>query len=392
MPKEKTTPQPIFQKPTLAPETLPEFEKLEKLQSEKEKTIEKCIYCQSREIVKRGTRKKKLETAQLYKCNACKRTFTEQKVKGKTFPLKIILDGLSYYNQGYSLEESCGFLKEHYGVSVNHQSLSNWLKEFEPICKYARMRKHGKALFSPNQVIQTVRLYHRQVFNFLYHRAKTALILQDFKHEKFEPLREFLEFIAVDCPHQYFKEGVRASEVRANFNLSEVMIKEKQNFATRTANLVLQAVQDNKQRHEVLQRFMLANDSVTVACEVPVYMHNDDLEHMNNELNFEIPIKLDKVMTGHIDLLQIRNGTAHILDYKPNAKNEKPIEQLTLYALALSRLTGLRLYDFKCAWFDESNYFEFYPLHVVYKLGKKIPKISKQQLKLSEIDNKMVIK
>jgi len=56
------------------------------------------------------------------------------------------------------------------------------------------------------------------------------------------------------------------------------------------------------------------------------------------------------------------------MDYKPNAAKEKPIEQLTWYALAMSRLTGLRLLDFKCAWFDEKDYFEFYPLHVVKKL------------------------
>ncbi len=63
----------------------------------------------------------------------------------------------------------------------------------------------------------------------------------------------------------------------------------------------------------------------------------------------------------------MRNGAVHILDYKPNAKREKPIEQLTFYALALSRRTGLRLYDFKCAWFDDKHYFEFFPLHVVFK-------------------------
>ncbi|MDP3795433.1 MAG: hypothetical protein Q8R13_05975 [bacterium] len=38
-----------------------------------------------------------------------------------------------------------------------------------------------------------------------------------------------------------------------------------------------------------------------------------------------------------------------------------------LYALALSRLTTLRLFHMKCAWFDGENYFEFFPLHVVYK-------------------------
>jgi len=77
------------------------------------------------------------------------------------------------------------------------------------------------------------------------------------------------------------------------------------------------------------------------------------------------------VITGHIDLLQIRNGAIHIMDYKPSAKKQKPVDQLTLYALALARLTGLRLFHFKCAWFDKDDYFEFFPLHVVYKKKKR---------------------
>jgi hypothetical protein len=48
---------------------------------------------------------------------------------------------------------------------------------------------------------------------------------------------------------------------------------------------------------------------------------------------------------AHIDILQIRNGRVHILDYKPGAVHERPIAQLMVYALALSRRTGLRLYD-----------------------------------------------
>lgn len=62
----------------------------------------------------------------------------------------------------------------------------------------------------------------------------------------------------------------------------------------------------------------------------------------------------------------------HILDYKPDAKKVKPIEQLTIYALALSRRTGLRLYHFKCAWFDDENYFEFYPLCVIHKKKDRV--------------------
>ena len=157
-----------------------------------------------------------------------------------------------------------------------------------------------------------------------------------------------------------------------------MIVRAKQNYATKLAAFVLQSVKDNKARHEALQKFMLANDSVTVATEVPVYLTRDDLEHMQTQLGFELytktntpsEVELPKLITGHIDILQIRNGQAHLLDYKPKAEKDRPIEQLTLYAMALSRLTGLRLFEFKCAWFDENDYFEFYPLHVLHKTKK----------------------
>ena len=71
--------------------------------------------------------------------------------------------------------------------------------------------------------------------------------------------------------------------------------------------------------------------------------------------------------TGHVDIVQIRNGQVHILDYKPDAKHVKPIEQLMIYALALARRSHMLPYHFRCAWFDDRNYYEFYPLHVVRK-------------------------
>ena len=69
----------------------------------------------------------------------------------------------------------------------------------------------------------------------------------------------------------------------------------------------------------------------------------------------------DQTITGHIDFLQVRNGAVHILDYKPDARTNRPFAQLTIYALALTRLAGLRLFDIKCAWFNEDQYCEFFP-------------------------------
>lgn len=388
-----------------------------------------CPYCQSKDTVKRGLRKKKYETAQLFLCNSCKKVFTGQLVKGKSFPLRLILEGLCLYNIGHTLEKTCMLLKEQFGLDVKVSTLSDWVKEFEDICAYSRMREFGMKLYSPNQVIQAVTLYHRQVYKFCIHRAKLALLLQDYKHKNFENVREFLEAIQTECPHQFFQEGERASEENVKFDMSELVVREKQNFATRLATLALQAVSDNKLRHQALQRFMLCNDSVTVATEVPVYMDEMDIEHMQEVLGFRIPLpnadvetmplaetdadiekqsrqglgpegrvnvgagkkpgstsapgRQPRLITGHIDILQIRNGSVHILDYKParSAKRDKPVSQLTIYALALSRLTGLRLFDFKCAWFDENAYFEFFPLHVVYKLRDKAKKEDPKQMK-----------
>ena len=351
--------------------------------------ISQCPYCAGKDIIKRGKRKKKLEVRQRYYCNSCKRSFVPQTVKGKQYPLKMILDGLCYYNTGYSLEESTRFLKEEYGVKIDDSTLSDWAKEFAPLCRFERLRPYALKLYSPNQMIQTVHLYHRQVYDFSVHRGKLALALQEHKHAKFENLREFLEAVQGECPHQFFKDGSRMSEQKINFSMEKVILRNKNNFANRIAGLALQAVSDNKMRHRALQKFMLCNDSVTVAVEVPVYMDDMDVFHMQEELKFKIPLKIEKVLTGHIDILQVRNGAVHILDYKPNAakgKEADTVNQLTLYALALSRLTGLRVYDFKCAWFDENDYFEFFPLHIVYKLRDRARKEPPDQLKFEEMD------
>jgi transposase-like protein len=359
------------------------------------KTLSKCPYCQSEDIVRRGTRQKKRERVQLYLCKSCLRTFTPFSIKGKHYSIQTIFDAISYYNLGFSLEQVSKIIKEKQDLEIGPSTISSWVEEHRDLCAYSRMRSFAIKEFSPYNVIETTTLAHRQLYRFRYHRAKTKYILrEDFKNYKFHPLREFLELVSAECPHQYFQEGLRASETPIKFNKTEMIVRAKENFATRFAAMVLQGVQDNKQRHEELQKFMLANDSVTVATEVPVYIKKEDLEHMQTQLGFTISGgELPKLITGHIDFVQIRNGMVHILDYKSNAAKEKPIEQLTLYALALSRLTGLRVFNFKCAWFDEKDYFEFYPLHVVYKGRKnkrrKSIKTIEGTYKINENENKI---
>jgi len=85
-----------------------------------------------------------------------------------------------------------------------------------------RLRPCGLKLFSPHQIIQTAHLYHHQVYDFSVHKAKLALLLQEYKNGKFDNLREFLEAIQSECPHQFFQDGLRASELKVDFSLEEV--------------------------------------------------------------------------------------------------------------------------------------------------------------------------
>ena len=349
------------------------------------KQLTNCPYCHAK-VVKRGKRKKKYEVIQLYYCNNCQKKITSLITKHKTYPLRVIMDSLTLHNRLNSLEEISNIIKERYGITITPRTISSWVSEYPEYAPFIRMREFASKKYSPKELIEESKLIHQQIYNFKYHRAKLNFILnEEFRHFKFKPLQEFLELAVAECPHQLFQETTkRSSEFKDIFNLNEVKIIPKNNTAVKIANFVMQAVANNKMRHEVLQDFMLSNDTVTIASEVPILMNSEDVKHYKHELNFNIPIDLndEAYITGHIDLIQIRNGSVHIMDFKPSASKAKPIAQLTLYALALSRLTGLRLYHFKCAWFDNKNYYEFFPLHVVYKLRKKTKRLPRDQMKL----------
>src|SRR5262249_52444048 len=149
-------------------------------------------------------------------------------------------------------------------------------------------------------------------------------------------------------------------------DITHVIVNRKENVATRIANLIIPAVGNNKLRHETLQKFMLINDSVTVAIEIPIWLTESAVAALEKRYGIELAPRVDgaapRSITGHIDFLQVRNGAVHILDYKPDARTNRPIAQLAIYALALTRLIpGLNLFDIKCAWFNEEEYSEFFP-------------------------------
>jgi transposase-like protein len=310
------------------------------------KAPDTCPHCGGHAFTRRGTRKKKFEIVQLWRCASCKRMFTPAPaaLRHKSYPLRTIIEALTTYSLGYSHGETLRRMKAKTGRTVADSTLSAWIAEHDDLLSYRRLRDDGRKRFPPEQTIRSVKLYHRQVYRYALHRPKLEMLSASNEHARLAPVVNFLEAIPLICPHDLFSTGdrdARASQAHPAFaDPSKITINVKENAATRAAALVIPTVGDNRRRHERLQQFMLANDSATLAVEVPIWLTEDDLTALETKHGVELAPRdgdVPRAITGHMDFLQVRNGALHILDYKPDARTNKPIAQLAIYALALMR-------------------------------------------------------
>ena len=154
---------------------------------------------------------------------------------------------------------------------------------------------------------------------FAYHRAKLAFLKDGTLDDKraagasstsrFSALADFVESIPQTCPHDLFRreEGARSSQLAPDFlALDKLIVVRKQNAATDMAALILPAVGSNYERHPKLQRFMLANDSTTIAVEVPVWLTQDDIAALDKQHGIR-PLSADTEgsITGQICLIYL---------------------------------------------------------------------------------------
>src|ERR1700704_496931 len=100
------------------------------------KIPQQCPHCGSHVLTRRGTRKKKLEIVQLWRCASCKRTFTPgpAALHNKSYPLRMILSALTDYSTGYTLEETAARLSKKAHRRVSTSTISSWLDGYKQHC------------------------------------------------------------------------------------------------------------------------------------------------------------------------------------------------------------------------------------------------------------------
>src|SRR6185369_17087131 len=107
------------------------------------KIPEACPHCGSHVLTRRGSRKKKLEIVQLWRCASCKRVFTPgpAAIRNKTYPLRMVLDALSTYSLGYSMEDTVARIRSKSGRAIGSSTLAGWLSEYKHVLSYLRLRE-----------------------------------------------------------------------------------------------------------------------------------------------------------------------------------------------------------------------------------------------------------
>lgn len=295
----------------------------------------RCKYCGSADIVRAGKRKAKDGSRQLYRCNSCLHRFSNTNRSGKRTDARVVLDALTLYCQGYSLEEIRSIIRLKNKASVSIASLSRWIREYDP--PYLAIRHLNRKF--PQVIRSHLFTHHGLSYHYKVHVPKTHYC-------EFEALKKYLFNLPSFLDHHIFEDSARCSELTLCSNPG---LKERHYGALSKAALsALPLASSNRERHAVVEEYLLCCDRNTLAVETPVYYFDKELGSI----------------TGHIDILQVNFGKIHILDFKPKAAKEKPekvVTQLSLYARALSFRTGISTSQMMCAYFDEEHCYEFEP-------------------------------
>jgi len=142
------------------------------------KTPIKCISCNSDKVIKKGIRRKKLQSAQRYCCKDCRIIFTLEQAKGRTYPLNIILTAISTYNVGRNLKQTSERISNKYKIKIPLSTISNWLNEYKGICTFSRLRKEAlkQCNCTPKDIIHNPHMAQRIQPNLHLQQIKKTII------------------------------------------------------------------------------------------------------------------------------------------------------------------------------------------------------------------------
>lgn len=96
----------------------------------------RCVYCKSKEIVKRGLRYNHHGKKQKYQCLKCERWFVDDDgFKHMRHTKEDIVRAVHLHVAGLSLYKTMDLLWQHDGIKVTKRTISQWTKRYSTFLK-----------------------------------------------------------------------------------------------------------------------------------------------------------------------------------------------------------------------------------------------------------------
>ena len=124
----------------------------------------------------------------------------------KTFPLRVILDGVTFYNLGYSLPPAAHKLGTKHGYKVSVSTLAKLDGRTPPVDHDtgACVSKESSPYRQPRPTASIKLHITGKSTALLYHRPKIAMVRESPQHRRFAPLADFIEQVPEDLPARPF--------------------------------------------------------------------------------------------------------------------------------------------------------------------------------------------
>ncbi|OYT28660.1 hypothetical protein B6U98_04345 [Thermoplasmatales archaeon ex4572_165] len=301
-----------------------------------------CPQCQKQNhVVKTGIRYSRSGPIQKYYCKSCTKNFTDKTQPYIQYPLHVILYALESYNKGYPVRQVKTRTGRKYRYSPPLRTIYSWIKKYDTLLSFIDLRKRYQV--DPANIITTKVYAHQQIYPFTFHHLKLNLTAKQLPQ-----LKRYINWINRNLQTKMFLQGPRASTQKSS---KELIAYKKESIITKQTKLALINLNNKNTAHEKVEQFFIINDSTTVCTELPVFLNPNETK------SFQI----NTALTGHIDLIQIKNNRLYVLDFKPNLNHpEKFSSQLLAYKEAIHHRTQIPKSQIIPAVFNQYEYFEFY--------------------------------
>ena len=215
-----------------------------------------CPKCGGKTVVKKGMQKTRFGMVQTYLCNKCKRFFRNKPLPYSKYHPRIIYHALNHYNIGCSLQKTSSLVNKQFKVKTGKSTIHLWVTKYRSLCPILSVRDQYK---DAGDVVFKKRFEHENLpYEFMYHRYK----LHRNAGRRFPGLVKYICGFEHGCPDEFFKIGERCSKPKFTV---DVNFSSRVNLACRMAGFAVLAKRNNRERHSLVEKFMLINYTATVA-------------------------------------------------------------------------------------------------------------------------------